>query len=139
MAEIFRQKSQASIPLEEVVHDVPNSNLKGQCNIENYLELNLESQQELGTRYGDELNKVNPINMVVAVVVEVAIKLDIEELQLILNESVNKSIHFLAKPKEVLVREIDEFILFLFNDEDKAWATKASRDIEGRKLEPIIP
>ncbi|KAH1046283.1 hypothetical protein J1N35_037067, partial [Gossypium stocksii] len=56
LEEFFRQKSQASPLLEEVIHDVSNSNLKDQCITDNHLELNFENQQELGSENENELN-----------------------------------------------------------------------------------
>lgn len=62
----------------------------------------------------------DPINIDVVVDVEVEIKLITNiELQPILNKNIDEPIHFLAITKEVLAEEIDEFISFSFDDEDK--------------------
>ncbi|KAK5842408.1 hypothetical protein PVK06_004760 [Gossypium arboreum] len=126
-------------PLEEVVQDVSNSYSKDLCTTNNHPKLNLESQQEFGSKDRNILNITeivsNPINVDANVV---DVELEVEELQLILNESVDELLHFLVKIEEVSTEEIDELISFMFNDEDKTWATKACRDMKGRKLETII-
>ncbi|KAH1122288.1 hypothetical protein J1N35_005448 [Gossypium stocksii] len=71
--------------------------------------------------------------------VVVDVELGVEELQSILNESVDELIQFLVIIEEVSAEKVDELISFSFNDEDKTRPTKASHDMNGRKLETIIP
>ncbi|KAK5811925.1 hypothetical protein PVK06_027313 [Gossypium arboreum] len=126
----------------EIIHDVSNFNLKNQCILDNQSKLNLESQQEFGSGDGNKLNitKVvfDSINIDIDVVVDGAIITNLE-LKLILNESVDEPIQFLTITEEVPSKEINEFFTFSFEEEDKARVTKASCNIEGRKLKLIIP
>ncbi|KAH1097361.1 hypothetical protein J1N35_014282 [Gossypium stocksii] len=133
----FEKNSQASTPLEEVTHDVTNFDLKDQCTFNKNLELNLESQQEFRIRDGNKLNITEEIFDPIKIDIEVEVVVDVEvqlttnlELKPILNERVDESIHFLAIIEEVLTKEIDEFILFSFNEEDKARVNRTSRDME---------
>ncbi|KAK5836620.1 hypothetical protein PVK06_012416 [Gossypium arboreum] len=123
--------------MEEVVHDVSNLDPNDQFITDNHLELNLESRQEFRTRCKNELNinedVFDPNN------IDIVVELEVNELQPILNESVDEPIYFLAITENVLAKEIDEFISFLFNDKDKAQTTKTSRDMERRKLDTVIP
>ncbi|KAK5845737.1 hypothetical protein PVK06_001951 [Gossypium arboreum] len=84
--------------------------------------------QEFGTRDHDEtLNIVKGISdpIDIEVDVEVAVTIDGKVktnigLKLFLNESVVELIHFMAKIKEVRIEEIDEFVPFSFDSQDKA-------------------
>lgn len=58
------------------------------------------------------------------------------ELNQILNKSVEEPIYSLGKTEEVITKEVKEFISS-FDDGDKARVTKASRDMEVRRLEAI--
>ncbi|KAK5826162.1 hypothetical protein PVK06_021074 [Gossypium arboreum] len=73
----------------------------------------------------------------IAVELEVALKTS-TELQPVLNESVEKTIHFLAKTKEVPTEGVNGFIPFLYDEKCQAHATKSLHNIETRKLKPII-
>lgn len=133
--------------MEEIINDVSNSDPRDRCSTDNNLDLNLESPQAFGIRDEVELKTIedvsNPINIDVDIeIVDVEVEIELTtnlELKPILNESVHKSIHFLTLIEEVLAKKFDEFISFSFDEEDKAQATKSSHEMEGRKLEPIIP
>ncbi|MBA0746900.1 hypothetical protein Gogos_009373 [Gossypium gossypioides] len=77
--------------------------------------------------------------------VDVTVDLEVElianiELKSILNESVDEPIQFLAITREEPTEETDESVLFSFKENrDKTRATKASHEMEERKLEIIIP
>ncbi|KAK5845256.1 hypothetical protein PVK06_001421 [Gossypium arboreum] len=138
---MFEQES-LSTPLEEVLHNVSTFDLRDQCSTENYPKLNLESPQGFGIRDENELKidteVFDPIN--IDIQVEVVIDVEVErttnlELKPILNEIVDELIHFMAITEEVSIEEIDEFIMFSF-EEGKAQETKASRDMEWRKDTP---
>ncbi|KAH1092219.1 hypothetical protein J1N35_019476 [Gossypium stocksii] len=91
-------------PLEEVVYDVPNSNNKD-C----YIVI--------------KHHVFNPINIEVDVEVEVAVYVAITtnmELQLILSESMDKSVHFLVIFEETPTKKVEEFISFSFDNGGKA-------------------
>ncbi|KAH1073532.1 hypothetical protein J1N35_025860 [Gossypium stocksii] len=80
------------------------------------------------------------INIEEEVVVDVEVELTTNlELKYILNESVDELIHFLAITKEVSTKKVDEFFTFSFEEKGNARVTKASRDMEGKKFEKIIP
>ncbi|KAH1096935.1 hypothetical protein J1N35_013856 [Gossypium stocksii] len=140
--EFFLQRAQVRTPLEEVVHDVSNFDSKDQCTTDGYSELNPESQQEF--RIGDE-NKVNIFEEIFDLTnIDVDIKVEIElttnfELQLILSETVDESIHFLAITEEVPAKEINEFISFSFDEEDKALVNQTSYNVDVKWFELIIP
>ncbi|KAH1056403.1 hypothetical protein J1N35_034468 [Gossypium stocksii] len=61
------------------------------------------------------------------------------ERKLILNESVDELIHFLAIVKKVPTKEIDELDSFSSDKGNKIRVTKTSRDIRRRKIKAIIP
>ncbi|KAH1107608.1 hypothetical protein J1N35_011376, partial [Gossypium stocksii] len=86
------------------------------CTTDNHSELNLERQQEFGSKDRNELNIVmeifNPIN----IEVDVVVTLEVDELKLILNENVDESIHYLAITKKVPAKEIYEFNSFSFDE-----------------------
>ncbi|KAH1122284.1 hypothetical protein J1N35_005444 [Gossypium stocksii] len=123
----------AKTPLEEVVHDVSDIDPKDQCITNNHSELNLESQQHFETGDGDKLNIVKDISDPIHIVVDVELELEVEELQTILNESVNRPIHFLAITNEVPTKKTGKFVSFSFGDEGKTRAIKASRNMEGEE------
>lgn len=58
------------------------------------------------------------INIEVYIVVDV-VELKVEELQPILNESVDELIHFLAIKEEIPAEEVNEFISFSFDYDGK--------------------
>ncbi|KAH1114810.1 hypothetical protein J1N35_008188 [Gossypium stocksii] len=108
-----------------------------QCITENQLELNLKNQQEFGFEDEIELHRTEEIFDLINM--EIDVELEVEELQPIMNESVKESIHFLAITDEVPTKEMDEFISFSFDEEDKAWVDRTSYDMEAKWLKVIIP
>lgn len=86
----------------------------------------------------------DPINVETNIIVDVVtdVKVDVTtnvELNQIINESVEEPIHFMAKIEKVPTEKVREFITFSFSNYSKARVTKTSYDMEGRKLEAIIP
>ncbi|KAH1097447.1 hypothetical protein J1N35_014368 [Gossypium stocksii] len=86
----------------------------------------------------------NPIDVESNIIVDLVADVKVEvttnmELKLLLNESVEELIHFLAIAEKVPAEKIDEFNLFSSDKGNKAQVTKTSYDIEGRKLKAIIP
>ncbi|KAH1107019.1 hypothetical protein J1N35_010787 [Gossypium stocksii] len=130
--------------MEELVHDVPHSYDEGQYTIDDHVELNGEVQQEIGIGDHDEdLNKEesfsDPINVIVYVGVGVKVRVATStELKLDLNKGVIEPVHFLAIIREMSTEEVDEFVLFSFEGEGKAQATRALRNIGVRMHEVLF-
>ncbi|KAK5775325.1 hypothetical protein PVK06_043202 [Gossypium arboreum] len=123
------------------MHDVPHLDPEDPHIIVNHPGLDNSSQQEFAIGdHGDELNIVkavsDPIHEETDIIVDVTTNM---EFKPILNESVEEPINFLAIAENVLAEEVDEFNSFSSNKGNKARVTKTSRDMEGRKLEVIIP
>ncbi|KAK5819075.1 hypothetical protein PVK06_024032 [Gossypium arboreum] len=149
MRKMLQEISELLSPREEAVYDVPNLYLEEICFNVDYLQLDDNSQQEFGTRDPrDELNMTKPVpdlidvesgittDVVADVKVEVTTNMEHKSIR---NETGEKSIHFLAIAEKVSSSVIDKFDSFSFDKGNKAQVTKSSRDMEGWKLEPIIP
>ncbi|MBA0789642.1 hypothetical protein Gotri_006738, partial [Gossypium trilobum] len=103
---------------EEVVHDVHNSNHDEHCITNNRSGLDDGNQQDFGIRdYVDEQNILegvpDQINVETNITVDVAANVKVEvannmERKLILNESVEEPIHFLAIVEKVPTEKIDK-------------------------------
>ncbi|KAK5770404.1 hypothetical protein PVK06_046554 [Gossypium arboreum] len=141
MRKMLKEISKAVPSREEVEHDVPNLDSEDPCFIVDHLEFDNSSQQEFEIGYnGDELNMAEAVSNLIDVEITITVKLTTNmELKSILNESVEEPIHFLAIVEKVPVEEIDKFNSFSFDMGNKARMKKTSRDMEGRKLEEIIP
>ncbi|KAK5794597.1 hypothetical protein PVK06_035836 [Gossypium arboreum] len=132
MIKLLQQRYKANTLLENVRHDVPNFDLKDHCIVMNYPDFNGKSQQKFGSGdHEDELqiteNVSDPIDIGVDVAAEIKIALTTNiKLKSFLNESVVEPIHFLAKIKEVPTKETEKFILFSFDNENKARVNRAS-------------
>ncbi|KAK5838660.1 hypothetical protein PVK06_007395 [Gossypium arboreum] len=92
----------------------------------------------------EPLRVFDPINIETNITVDIATGVKVEvttnmELKPILNESVEKLIDFLAITEKVPVEETNELDSFSSERGNKALVTKTLRDMEGRKLEAIIP
>ncbi|KAH1039589.1 hypothetical protein J1N35_041332 [Gossypium stocksii] len=94
----------------------------------------------------DELNIVETVSDPIDIAPELTVKVEVEgelttnmELKQILNESVEGQIHFLAVAEKVPAEKVDEFDPFSSEKSNKAQGIKTSRDMEGGKLEAIIP
>ncbi|KAK5835535.1 hypothetical protein PVK06_011226 [Gossypium arboreum] len=121
MMKMLKEILEALSLLEEVMHDVPNSNNKGHCKVINHLELDNNSQEEFRTSdQKDELNMIEGVADPIDINIEVAIDeiVDVEvalttniKLKPFLIESVNELTHFLAIIEEMSYEEVDEFIL----------------------------
>ncbi|KAK5776428.1 hypothetical protein PVK06_044387 [Gossypium arboreum] len=134
-SKLNKKESQTSTQLEEVVHDVSNSNLNDQCITNNHLELNFESQQEFGFGDGKELNITtyasDPINLVVDVIVDLKVDLTLTtnlQLKPILSEGVNEPTYLLFVDEEMPTEQINKFISFSFDDDGKTRVDRSSRD-----------
>ncbi|KAH1091634.1 hypothetical protein J1N35_018891 [Gossypium stocksii] len=128
MMKMLKQISEVFPLLEEVMHDVSNPNHVDHGIIIDHPEFNDNSQQEFRIEDKKELNMIeevsDPIDLFLNVTVDVEVKLTIGiELQLFLSESRDEPIHFLARVKETLTEEVDEFISFSFDDEVKSQET----------------
>ncbi|KAK5793855.1 hypothetical protein PVK06_035018 [Gossypium arboreum] len=119
LAKIEEVPSEKALPqLKEVVHDVLNFDHKDLCTIVNHDEFNREIQQEFGTvDHGNDLNIIEAISNIIDIAANVTVDVEVTdnltttmELKLILNESVEDPIHFLAKIEEVPTEEVEEFI-----------------------------
>ncbi|KAK5770930.1 hypothetical protein PVK06_047094 [Gossypium arboreum] len=91
---------------------------------ENYGEIQLKIVTE---DHRDELNIVEAVSDPINIAAELIVKVEVEaklttnmELKPILNEIVEKPIHFLIIAKKVLVKEVDEFDPFASNKSNKA-------------------
>ncbi|KAH1046460.1 hypothetical protein J1N35_037244 [Gossypium stocksii] len=134
-------------PMEELIHDVPNSHQEDHYIDVDHDELKGNVQQDFGTGASNKILKMkksvsDPTDIEVDVKVVVAVKVVITtnlEIQSFLSESVDELIHFLAIVGEMPTKEIDEFVSFSFNDGGKARATKSSLGIGVRKVKVIIP
>ncbi|KAH1056176.1 hypothetical protein J1N35_034241 [Gossypium stocksii] len=138
MIELLQQRYEAMTPLEEVVHDVPNSDYKDHCIDVNHPELDYKKFGTGGQE--DELNVtegvVGPINLVVNVAIDVDVALTTDlELKPILSESVDEPTHFFATVEKIPYEEVNEFISFSFDDNGKARVNRSSRDIEVKMLD----
>ncbi|KAH1114384.1 hypothetical protein J1N35_007762 [Gossypium stocksii] len=138
---MLQEISKAELPMEVVKYDVPNLYPEDPYFIIDHPELDNNCQQEFRTRdHRDELNMIevvfDPINVETTIIVEVTTKI---ELKPILNESVKGLIQFLVIVDKLAIEEIDEFNSFSSDKRNKARVTKNSCDMEGRKLEVIIP
>ncbi|KAK5802169.1 hypothetical protein PVK06_029752 [Gossypium arboreum] len=148
MMTMLQEISEALPPQEEVVHDVLNSVHDDHYITNNRPNLDDGNQQEFRIRdCVDELNILegvpNPISVETNIIVDATTDVKVEittniELKSILNESVEKAIHFLAIAEKVPTKEIDEFNSFSSDKGNKARVTKTSHDMEGRKLKAII-
>ncbi|KAK5839797.1 hypothetical protein PVK06_008637 [Gossypium arboreum] len=112
------------------MHDVPNLDPGNPCIIIDHPILDCRSQQKFGTEdHGDDLNMAevvsNPIDIESEITIDVATNVKVEltidmEHKLILNESVEEPIHFLAIVGKVPSEEVDEFDSLSFEKGNKA-------------------
>ncbi|KAK5784896.1 hypothetical protein PVK06_039437 [Gossypium arboreum] len=144
------QQISKALPLrKEVIYDVLNFDHDDHYITNDRPDLDDGNQQEFEIRECvDELNILKGVPDLIDIesdiTVDVATNIKVEvttnmELKTILNGSVEELIHFLAIVEKVSAEEIDEFNSFSSNKGNIARVKKTSRDIEGRKLEAIIP
>ncbi|KAK5812671.1 hypothetical protein PVK06_028108 [Gossypium arboreum] len=142
------QEISVARPLKkEDMSDAYNSDHKNHGIIDDHDKIYGEIQSKLVTEgHVDELNIVetvsDPIDNAAELIVNVEVKNKLTtniEPKLILNESVEEPIHFLAITKKVPTDKVKEFDSFSFDNESKARVTKASCNRKRRKLESIIP
>ncbi|KAH1107466.1 hypothetical protein J1N35_011234 [Gossypium stocksii] len=114
------------LPLrKEDISDVHNSDHENPCTIDDHDEIYGENQSELIIEnHVDDLNIVqmvsNPIDIVIELTINVKGKDELTtnmEVKLILNESVEKPIHFLAIVETVPTNEVEEFDSFSFDND----------------------
>ncbi|KAK5842776.1 hypothetical protein PVK06_005167 [Gossypium arboreum] len=121
--------------------DVHNSDHENPSIIDGHDKIDGEIQPEFVTEdHGDELNTVELVSDSIDIAVELTVKVEMEnelttnmELKLILKESVEESIHFLAIAEKVLIKEVKEVDSFLFQNDNKDQVNKASSYMDGRK------
>ncbi|KAK5846501.1 hypothetical protein PVK06_002791 [Gossypium arboreum] len=84
------------------------------------------SWQEFGIGYDKELKIAEVVFDLINFGIDVIVDLEVDvtltinlELKLILSEGVNESTHLLAIEEETPTEEVDEFISFSFDDDDK--------------------
>lgn len=74
------QISEALPPLEQVVHDFPNSDQENYCIVVNRLKLDYEIQQEFGTKnHEDELDMVDGVSGPIDIEVQEFISFSFDE------------------------------------------------------------
>ncbi|KAK5793854.1 hypothetical protein PVK06_035017 [Gossypium arboreum] len=122
--------------LVEVVHDVPNFNHEDLCTMVDHDEFNGEIKQESEIRdHEDDLNIVEAVSNHIDIAANVTVNVEViddltitMELKLILNESVEKPIQFLAKIEDMPTKEVKE---------GKAQAIETSRQQISEALPPL--
>lgn len=77
--QLLRMQAEVKTPMEEVVHDVPNTDHENHCIFINHFELDDNSQQEFGIGdYGETLNRTEGITNPIDVVdVDVNVEIDL--------------------------------------------------------------